>query len=291
MYGCWYLLCIEVAPYIACDAAVAHWATKRLFATDLNVRPSMQSMSQSVVVLCRVFLDELKVMALLRTFQQYFFMAAGDWAENLTDALCAHIAQHGTLHEHSVQSMVDSSLKGTSVELDSNAANLKAALKGPCSQMATASRASPQQMAVAIRASQTSGATPSSSADPHSAQAAATAAAGQAVQQLPGSCQASVTTDSTQLKALDAVQLSIEVQWPLSLIVTQVQLRKGNFGIMHTMSIGSYMASVLLKIVSRSLRVPSSAELVAACTQIDTATAGSFAATCAQIYAAHTASS
>ena len=195
-------------------------------------------------------------MDLLRTFQQYFFMAAGDWAENLTDALCAHIAQCGTLHEHSVQSMVDSSLKGTSVELDSNAANLKAALKVPSSQVAAASRAS-----------QTSGAAPSSSVDSHSTQAAARAATGNAVQQLPGSCQASVTTDSTQLKVLDAVQLSYDVQWPLRLIVTQVQLRKGTIGIMHTMFVDSYVAAVLLQIVSQTLLVPS-AELFAMCTQL-----------------------
>lgn len=206
----------------------------------------MQSMKQSVVVSCRVFLDELKVMDLLRTFQQYFFMAAGDWAENLTDALCAHTAQRGMLHEHSLQSMADSSLKGTSVELDSNAANLKATLKAPSGHMAAASRASPQQMVMVSRASQTSGAAPSSSADAHSTQAAARAAAGNAVQQVPGSCQASVTIDSTQLKALDAVQLSFEVQWPISLIVTQVHLCKGTIGIMHTVFVGSHIAAHLL---------------------------------------------
>ena len=192
----------------------------------------MQSMKQSVVVLRRVFIDELKVMNLLRTFQQYFFMAAGDWAQNLTDALCAHIARRGTLHEHSMQSMVDSSLKGTSVELDSNAANLKATLKVPSSPMAAASRASPQQTAVVSRASQTSGAAASSSANSYSTRAPK-AAASDAVQQLPGSCQASFTIDSTQLEALDAVQLSFDVQWPQSLIVTQVQLCTSNIGIMH----------------------------------------------------------
>ena len=180
-----------------------------------------------------MFLDELKVMDLLRTFQQYFFMAAGDWAENLTEALCAHIAQRSTLHEHSVQSMVDSSLKGTSVELDSNAANLKAALQVPSKQVLVASRTFPQQTAVVSRASQTSGAAPSPSADSDGTPAAVKAPAGNAAQQLPGSCQASVTIDSSQLKALDVVQLSFDVQWPLSLIVTQVQQCIGTIRIME----------------------------------------------------------
>ena len=151
------------------------------------------------MLLCRLFVDELKVMNLLQTLQQYFFMAAGDWAENLTEAVCAHTAQHSTLHEHSMQSMVDSSLKGTSVELDSNAANLRATLK-VLSHTAGANRASP-----ASRASPTSeGASPSTSE----------------------ACQgrAAVVIDNTQLHALHAVQLSFDVQWPLSLVVTQVQI-------------------------------------------------------------------
>lgn len=177
--------------------------------------------------MCRLFLDELKFLDLLRTFQQYFFMAAGDWAENLTGALCAHTAQHGVLHEHSVQSMVEVSLKGTSVELDPNAANLKATLGVPSSQLAAASRAasraSPAQTAVVGRASPTSGASPSTGTDSHSTEATG----GDAVQQLPSSCQASVIINSIRIDALNAVQLSFDMQWPLSLIITQVQLCKG----------------------------------------------------------------
>ena len=223
---------------------------------DLIARPSMQSRKQIVVASCRVFLDELKIMDLLRTFQQYFFMAAGDWAENLTDSLCAHIAQRGVLHEHSVQSMVDSSLKGTSVELDSSAADLKAALKIPSSKTAAASRAS-----------QTCGAALNSSAGSHSTQAAARAITGDAVQQLPGRCQASVTIDRTQLKALDAVQLSFDVQWPLSLIVTQVQLRKGTIGIMHTVFLVATQQLFCSRLTS-DLPCESSAGLLAVCTQL-----------------------
>lgn len=200
--------------------------------------PQCKSLRLVVTVLYRLFLNELKLMDLLRTFQQYFFMAAGDWAENLTGALCSHTARHGVLHEHSVQSMVEVSLKGTSVELDPNAANLKVILRVPSSQLnaasRAASRASPTRMAVPSRASPTSGASPSTNVDTHSAEAASRANAGDAVQQLEG--QASVNIDSTQLNALDAVQLSFDMQWPQSLIVTQVQLCKGTSRITQSVS-------------------------------------------------------
>ena len=191
----------------------AFWLAHTLLHILLKIvhHVSKQSMTWGGTELCRLFLDELKVMDMLRTFQQYFFMAAGDWAENLTEAVCVHTAQRGTLHEHSMQSMVDSSLKGTSVELDTNAANLKATLKVPSSQMP--SRASQKRE----RTSQTSGAVSTSSEASQSTEA---------VQQLPSSCQAPVIIDGSQLKALDAVQLSYDVQWPLRLIVTQVQLYK-----------------------------------------------------------------
>lgn len=146
---------------------------------------------------------------MLHTFQQYFFMAAGDWAENLAEALCAHTAQHGLLHEHSMQSMLDSSFKGTSVELDPSTANLRTFLKLPSSSMAVASL--PQSRG-----------SPGSSRPPPARSWATASSAGRAQQQ-PSNHNASVTVDGSQLKALEAVQLSFDVQWPLSLIITQVQ--------------------------------------------------------------------
>ena len=178
------------------------------------------------MLLCRLFVDELKVMNLLQTFQQYFFMAAGDWAENLTEAVCAHTAQHSTLHEHSMQSMVDSSLKGTSVELDSNAANLRATLK-VLSCTAGTNRAAPTSGASpspASRAPPTSEASTSTNEACQGTAAVGSRAGGSAAQQLPSNRPASVVIDNTQLNALDAVQLSFDVQWPLSLVVTQVQI-------------------------------------------------------------------
>ncbi|KAL3160660.1 hypothetical protein ABBQ32_010579 [Trebouxia sp. C0010 RCD-2024] len=177
----------------------------------------------------RLFLDELKVMDMLQTFQQYFFMAAGDWAENLTEAVFAHTAQHSTLHEHSVQSMVDSSLKGTSVELDSNAVNLRATLNVPSHMAGASSRASTMQnqasptrgASPASRASLTGDSSSSSSEACQGMAAVASRAGGSVTQQPPSNGPASVVIDNTQLKALDAVQLSFDVQWPLSLVVTQ----------------------------------------------------------------------
>lgn len=171
-------------------------------------------------------------MDMLQTFQQYFFMAAGDWAENLTEAVFAHTAQHSTLHEHSVQSMVDSSLKGTSVELDSNAVNLRATLNVPSHMAGASSRASTMQnqasptrgASPASRASLTGDSSSSSSEACQGMAAVASRAGGSVTQQPPSNGPASVVIDNTQLKALDAVQLSFDVQWPLSLVVTQVQL-------------------------------------------------------------------
>ena len=63
-------------------------------------------------------MDELKVMYILRMLQWYFFRDARDWAEHLTEALCDATTQHDRLHEHSVQSMLDSSFKGGSLKQD-----------------------------------------------------------------------------------------------------------------------------------------------------------------------------
>ena len=162
----------------------------------------------------RLFIDELKVVSLFRTFQQFFFMAAGDWAENWTESLCAHTTQHGMLHEHSVQNMLDSSFKGTSVELDPDAANVRASLKLPVSHMA-----------IANRGSRAGGAFPERTS-PASHGASASKAEGSNVQQQSSSHSTPVTIHVNQLNALEAVQLSFDVQWPLNLVVTQVQLRK-----------------------------------------------------------------
>ena len=155
-------------------------------------------------------MDELKVMDLLRTFQRYFFMEAGDWAEHLTEALCT--AQHDVLHEHSVQSMVDNSFKGSSVEQDPAAAQLKVSLQTPSHalprQAASSSRASPGQ----------AGAFPEQAGSPSKQERGNTG-------QAPLSSisrTASVKVDNSQLRAFEAVRLSYEIAWPLSLVVTQV---------------------------------------------------------------------
>ncbi len=150
-------------------------------------------------------MDELKVMDLLRVFQRYFFMEAGDWAEHLTEALCATTAQHDTLHEHSVQSMLEGSFKGSSVEQDPSAAKLRVSL-----------RLSPGQQLQPTRSRQ---AAPASRASPQQAGAFPN-------QKQHSSCSRSVIVDSSQLKAFEAVHLSYEVDWPLSLVVTQVRLHQ-----------------------------------------------------------------
>ena len=142
-----------------------------------------QSLKYSIV-LCRLFMDELKVVDLLRMLQWYFFKDAGDWAEHLTEAFCDATTQHDRLHEHSMQSMLDGSFKGGSVEQDQSSVNLRVSLQAPLDP------------ALADRAS-------------HS-------------QEAESSHSRSVMVVKSRLQALEAVQLSCEVQWPLSLVVTQV---------------------------------------------------------------------
>ena len=163
-------------------------------------------------VCCRLFIDELKVMSLFRTFQRYFFMAAGDWAESLNEALCAHTAQHGMLHEHSLQNMLDSSFKGTSVELDPNAANVRASLKLPVSHIGVVNKAS-RAAGASASLGRTSSASPGASASKADGS------------KQSNSHSASAVIHNNQLNALEAVQLSYDVQWPLNLVVTQVWLR------------------------------------------------------------------
>ncbi len=153
---------------------------------------------------CRLFKDELRVMDAFRSFQRYFFMDAGDWAEHLTETLCDASAQHGILHEHSVQSMLESSFKGSSAEHDATAANLKISLQIPLSQ-SLSHEASP---------------TPSEASLQHDG-----ASPGQPPSRGHGK---SVQVDNRSLRALDTVQLSYDLEWPLALVITQVpQCRAG----------------------------------------------------------------
>ena len=149
---------------------------------------------------CRLFKHELRVMDAFRSFQRYFFMDAGDWAEHLTETLCDASAQHGILHEHSMQSMLDSSFKGSSADHDATAANLRISLQIAPSQSlsheasSARSKASPQR----------DGASPN---------------------QLPSRGHSkSVHVNNCLLRALDTVQLSYELEWPIALVITQVQL-------------------------------------------------------------------
>ena len=143
-------------------------------------------------------MDELKIMDMLRSFQRYFFMAAGDWADNFTEALCSYTAQHSMLHEHSAQSMLDSSFKGTSVEHDTYASKVLIKLQLPSAKLAgrgTSARAVADRPLSEPSALQTSSTT------------------------------RSVNVDNSQLRAFESVCLSFEAAWPFSLIVTQVSLQ------------------------------------------------------------------
>ncbi len=149
---------------------------------------------------CRLFKDELRVMNTFRSFQRYFFMDAGDWAEHLTETLCDASAQHGILHEHSVQSMLESSFKGSSAEHDASAANLRISLQIPPSQ-GQSFEASPSHSEASPQRNGASPGQPPSRG--HSR---------------------SVQVDNHSLRALDTVQLSYDLEWPLALVITQVLL-------------------------------------------------------------------
>ncbi|KAL0048524.1 hypothetical protein WJX82_005046 [Trebouxia sp. C0006] len=144
-----------------------------------------------------LFKDELRVMDTFRSFQRYFFMDAGDWAEHLIETLCDASAQHGMLHEHSVQSMLESSFKGSSAEHDASAANLRILLQIPSSQ-GLSYEASPSRSVASPQRDGTSPDQPPSKG--HSK---------------------SVHVDSRSLRALDTVQLSYDLEWPLALVITQ----------------------------------------------------------------------
>jgi len=162
------------------------------------VLPKWQIATRSIS--CRLFKDELKTMHSLRSFQRYFFMDAGDWAEHLTETLCDASAQHGILHEHSVQSMLESSFKGSSTEHDASAANLRISLQLPPSQ-GLSHEASPTRSGASL---QRDGASPG--------------------QPPNGGHSRSVQVDNRSLRALDTVQLSYDLEWPLALVITQVAL-------------------------------------------------------------------
>ena len=165
-------------------------------------------------------------MDLFRGFQRYFFMAAGDWADNFAEALCSSAAQHGMLHEHSVQSMLEGSFKSTSAEQDSGAAKVRVSLEIPPSEQKPG-QAVAQGRAVSTRAeSGQPGALPgqlgasqdSTRASPRQSGASPLQHQGQDIDIR------AVRIDNSQLKALEAVRLSFEAAWPLSLVVTQVSL-------------------------------------------------------------------
>ena len=149
---------------------------------------------------CRLFKDELRVMDTFCSFQQYFFMDAGDWAEHLIETLCDASAQQGMLHEHSVQSILESSFKGSSAEHDATSANLRILLQIPPSQ-GQSFEASPSRSEASL---QRDGASPD---------------------QPPSKGHSkSVHVDNRSLRALDTVQLSYDLEWPLALVITQVPL-------------------------------------------------------------------
>lgn len=158
---------------------------------------------------CRLFKDELRVMDAFRSFQQYFFMDAGDWADHLTETLCDASSQHGMLHEHSVQSMLESSFKGSSAEHDTTAANLRISLQIPPSQ----------------RLSHESPPTPSEASLQHNG-----ASPGQQPSRGYGK---SAHVDNRALRALDTVQLSYDLEWPLALVITQVLLCRADCRCWH----------------------------------------------------------
>ncbi|KAL0023111.1 hypothetical protein WJX77_002676 [Trebouxia sp. C0004] len=154
-----------------------------------------------------LFKDELRLTDSLRSFQRYFFMDAGDWAEHLTETLCNASEQHGILHEHSVQSMLEGSFKGSSAEHDATAANLRISLQTPPSP-GLSHTASPTRSEASL---QRDGASPG--------------------QPLSRGHSKSVQVDNRSLRALDIVHLSYDLKWPLALVITQeaVQLYSAIF--------------------------------------------------------------
>ena len=163
------------------------------------------------MMLCRLIRDELKLTGLLHTLQQYFFMGAGDWADGLINALDRSASQHGRLYQHSVHSMLDASFKGSSMENDADAKRLKLLLQQPPAQSAAVHRHR------ALYAS--------NSEQPSPSRADVTSALRRrGIAQHGGSrrdAAAGVKVDPEQLRAYDAVQLTYDVAWPLSLVVTQ----------------------------------------------------------------------
>lgn len=137
-------------------------------------------------------------------------MGAGDWTDGLINALDSSASQHGRLYQHSVHSMLDASFKGSSMEHDADAKRLKLMLQQPAAQSAAVHRrralsASNPHQPLPSRVDVTSALRRGTAQHEYSRRDAA----------------AGVKVDTEQLRAYDAVQLTYDVAWPLSLVVTQ----------------------------------------------------------------------
>lgn len=140
-------------------------------------------------------------------------MGAGDWAEGVVHALISTASQHSRLHQHSVQSMLDASFKGSSVEHNPDASRLRICLEQPT---ASSSAAVLKQRAL-------SAFSPSQSSSSRAVAAGALSREGQH-QQTPrsrGLSNPGLQIEIDQLRAFDVVQLSYDMEWPMSLVVTQ----------------------------------------------------------------------
>ncbi|KAL4440506.1 hypothetical protein ABPG75_003507 [Micractinium tetrahymenae] len=106
------------------------------------VTQSVLSQYRAISRACvRLFLDELKVLDHLEALRRFFFMGAGDWA----DALVAHLGAHADalvpVSAHQLEAALAEAIRGTSVESDPYAGNLRIRLL-PASTSAITAQAS-----------------------------------------------------------------------------------------------------------------------------------------------------
>lgn len=163
---------------------------------------------------CSLFRDELKLNSLLHTLRQFFFMGAGDWAEDLISNLASSTSQNSRLSQHSMQSILDASLKGSSVEHDAGGSRLTITMQQPTAASAASYRHRAQPK-LSPRPSSSSRATAGSPSGRDSKQ--------QKILRSSSSV-AGIQIDTDQLRAFDAVQLAYDVPWPLSLVITQASV-------------------------------------------------------------------
>eukprot|EP00891_Asterochloris_glomerata_P006246 jgi/Astpho2/6246/Aster-x1359 len=163
-----------------------------------------------------LLLKELRLLDLLGALRRYFFMEAGDWAGALTEGLCRHTAEGGDLQEHALQDALADALRGSSCEGDMYTERLGVQLcEGAPAVQAAGHKREP------------AGSTPGGSMlSPIRMRAASPAGSSGAMHTRPRpGLIGGIRVHDDKLTALDTVQLTFQVDWPLSAVVTEESLQ------------------------------------------------------------------